>query len=409
MGTSAPVLIVLGSVLVGGIIGSLLRIEDRLEGLGAAIRRRHPARAGRRADRERFVEGFVTASLVFCVGPLTILGSLDDGLGRGIDKLALKATLDGFASIAFAASLGWGVAASALVVARGPGLADPARRSLWATCCPSRTWRRSPRPAGCCSSASGCGCCGSRPVPVARPAARPGGRAAAGGGRALRRSLIDPAASCPSRPARGTMLPATGEPTARPRPGGALVRTRVAFFLATLLSALVVVLGMGAGPAQAEGESIFGFLFQTKAANGSPTRASRSRPTGPGGLQRRGDQRRDRPLDHRGARRRHLHRSTSTRRPCRRASTSPTSPSRPSRSPVLVDQDKPVIFPLGKSTRQVASKWTQAAQLTAEGLRFGLIIALASVGLSLIFGTTGLTNFAHGELVTHRRACSPGG
>ena len=58
----------------------------------------------------------MTASLVFCVGPLTILGSLDDGLGRGIDKLALKSTLDGFASIAFAASLGWGVAASALVV-----------------------------------------------------------------------------------------------------------------------------------------------------------------------------------------------------------------------------------------------------------------------------------------------------
>ena len=114
VGTSAPVLIVLGSVLVGGIIGSLLRIEDRLEGLGDAIRRRIPH--GRGGDRERFVEGFVTASLVFCVGPLTILGSLDDGLGRGIDKLALKSTLDGFASIAFAASLGWGVAASALVV-----------------------------------------------------------------------------------------------------------------------------------------------------------------------------------------------------------------------------------------------------------------------------------------------------
>ena len=59
-----------------------------------------------------------------------------------------------------------------------------------------------------------------------------------------------------------------------------------------------------------------------------------------------------------------------------------------------------MLFALGKSTRVVQSKWDQAAQLTAEGLRFGLIIALASVGLSLIFGTTGLTNFAHGELVT---------
>jgi uncharacterized membrane protein YqgA involved in biofilm formation len=114
VGTSAPVLIVLGSVLIGGICGSLLRVEDRLEGLGDAIRRRVPH--GRGGDRDRFVEGFITASLVFCVGPLTILGSLDDGLGRGIDKLALKATLDGFASIAFAASIGWGVAASALVV-----------------------------------------------------------------------------------------------------------------------------------------------------------------------------------------------------------------------------------------------------------------------------------------------------
>jgi uncharacterized membrane protein YqgA involved in biofilm formation len=114
VGSSAPVLIVLGSVVLGGILGSLLRVEERLEGLGEAIRRRVPRGGGE--GRERFVEGFVAASLLFCVGPLTILGSLDDGLGRGIDKLALKATLDGFASVAFAASLGWGVAASALVV-----------------------------------------------------------------------------------------------------------------------------------------------------------------------------------------------------------------------------------------------------------------------------------------------------
>lgn len=72
-------------------------------------------------ERQRFVEGFVTSSLVFCVGPLTILGSLNDGLGNGPDQLFLKAALDGFAAIAFAASLGWGVAASAiaLVVVQG--------------------------------------------------------------------------------------------------------------------------------------------------------------------------------------------------------------------------------------------------------------------------------------------------
>jgi uncharacterized membrane protein YqgA involved in biofilm formation len=116
VGSSAPVLIVLGSVLIGGIIGSLLRIEARLEGIGDAIRRRLRLNDGESTRHSRFVEGFVDASLVFCVGPLTILGSLDDGLGRGIDKLALKATLDGFASIAFAASLGWGVAAAALAI-----------------------------------------------------------------------------------------------------------------------------------------------------------------------------------------------------------------------------------------------------------------------------------------------------
>jgi uncharacterized membrane protein YqgA involved in biofilm formation len=118
VGSSAPILIVLGAVLVGGIVGSLLRIEDRLEGVGDAIRRRLLTRGGAvgTGRHDRFVEGFVDASLVFCVGPLTILGSLDDGLGRGIDKLALKASLDGFTSIAFAASLGWGVAASALAI-----------------------------------------------------------------------------------------------------------------------------------------------------------------------------------------------------------------------------------------------------------------------------------------------------
>ena len=67
-------------------------------------------------DRQRFVEGFVVASLVFCTGPLTILGSLNDGLGNGADQLFLKSTLDGFAAIAFAASFGWGVAASVLTI-----------------------------------------------------------------------------------------------------------------------------------------------------------------------------------------------------------------------------------------------------------------------------------------------------
>lgn len=105
-------LAILAAVLTGVAIGELLRLHDGLEALGAWFQRR----LARGERPSRIAEGFVTTSLVFCVGPLTILGSLDDGLGRGIDKLALKATLDGFASIAFAASLGWGVAASALAV-----------------------------------------------------------------------------------------------------------------------------------------------------------------------------------------------------------------------------------------------------------------------------------------------------
>lgn len=115
VGPSGTLLVVLGAMLVGGIVGSLVRLEDRLEQIGAVLQKRLTAE-GSSAARARFVEGFVDASLVFVIGPLAVLGSLSDGLGRGIDQLALKATLDGFASVAFAASLGWGVAASALSV-----------------------------------------------------------------------------------------------------------------------------------------------------------------------------------------------------------------------------------------------------------------------------------------------------
>lgn len=121
VGPSAPLLIVLGALLVGGIVGSLLRLEDRLEGSGAWLQRRLSG-SGSSAARERFVEGYVSASLVFVVGPLAVLGSLSDGLGRGIEQLALKSTLDGFAALAFAASLGWGVAASAISVGVVQGL-----------------------------------------------------------------------------------------------------------------------------------------------------------------------------------------------------------------------------------------------------------------------------------------------
>jgi uncharacterized protein len=115
IGTSAPMLVVLGALLVGGIAGSMLRLEERVESVGGWLQRRLASDAGS-AERHRFVEGFVASSLLFCTGPLTILGSLNDGLGRGADELFLKAALDGFAAMAFAASFGWGVAASALTV-----------------------------------------------------------------------------------------------------------------------------------------------------------------------------------------------------------------------------------------------------------------------------------------------------
>ncbi|MGH1562736.1 DUF554 domain-containing protein [Mumia sp. DW29H23] len=115
VGPSAPVLIVLGAVVIGGVVGSLLRIEHRLESSGGWLQARLGG-SGDEGARARFVEGFVTASLVFCVGPLTILGSITDGLGGGAEQLLLKSALDGFASIAFAASLGAGVMASAIAV-----------------------------------------------------------------------------------------------------------------------------------------------------------------------------------------------------------------------------------------------------------------------------------------------------
>ena len=121
VGRGVPVLVVLGSLLIGSVAGSLLRIEARLEGLAGTIQgvvaRRWSSEGGTdHAARERFIEGWLTASLIFCVGPLTILGSINDGLGRGIDQLALKSVLDGFAAMAFAASFGVGVLLSAVSV-----------------------------------------------------------------------------------------------------------------------------------------------------------------------------------------------------------------------------------------------------------------------------------------------------
>lgn len=105
------ILVVIFSLLFGALIGSALAIEDRLEFLGNKLKSRFSKNGS-----SNFVEGFVSASLIFAIGPLAILGSISDGMGTGIDQLVLKSTLDGFAALAFAASLGWGVALSALPV-----------------------------------------------------------------------------------------------------------------------------------------------------------------------------------------------------------------------------------------------------------------------------------------------------
>jgi uncharacterized membrane protein YqgA involved in biofilm formation len=114
VGPGMGVLIVLGSLILGGITGSLWKLEDRFESIGKKLKKSLNKRV--KAQDTNFVEGFVSASLLFVVGPLAILGSISDGLGKGIEQLALKSSLDFFASIAFAASLGIGVAFSALAV-----------------------------------------------------------------------------------------------------------------------------------------------------------------------------------------------------------------------------------------------------------------------------------------------------
>jgi uncharacterized protein len=105
-------LYVLGAVLLGGLTGELLGIEARITRLGDRLQRR----VARGDGRSRISEGFVAASLLFCVGPLTVIGSFEDGLRGDVQTLATKSMLDGFASIALAAALGIGVAFAALSV-----------------------------------------------------------------------------------------------------------------------------------------------------------------------------------------------------------------------------------------------------------------------------------------------------
>lgn len=103
----APLLVILLSMLLGGAVGTAFKLENRLDSFGETLRKKFRA-----SSDSPFVEGFVTASLLFLIGPLAILGSVSDGMSQGIDQLLLKSSLDFFAAMAFASTLGWGVAAS---------------------------------------------------------------------------------------------------------------------------------------------------------------------------------------------------------------------------------------------------------------------------------------------------------
>ncbi len=110
VGPGARLLVVLGALLIGGLIGSGVRLEERLDGAADWLR----SRVAREADQASFIEAAVTATLIFCVGPLAIIGSISDGLGNGAEQLIVKAVMDGFAAVAFAATLGIGVMASVI-------------------------------------------------------------------------------------------------------------------------------------------------------------------------------------------------------------------------------------------------------------------------------------------------------
>lgn len=123
------VVIPLLSIVIGGLLGEAIRIDAALDRIGGWLQTRF-GRSGppQSADdagtskgmdsRARFITGFVTASLLFCVGPLTILGSIQDGMGlqSGYQQLVIKSVLDGFAALAFAASFGIGVVFTVLTI-----------------------------------------------------------------------------------------------------------------------------------------------------------------------------------------------------------------------------------------------------------------------------------------------------
>ncbi|MBW6465213.1 MAG: DUF554 domain-containing protein [Brevefilum sp.] len=110
---TANPLVPLGGLLIGALLGEWWRLEEHLEHVGSFLRDKVVRGNPEQGHSSKFVEGFVTASLVFLIGPMAILGSIQDGLTGNYEMLTIKAILDGFASIAFASTLGIGVIFSA--------------------------------------------------------------------------------------------------------------------------------------------------------------------------------------------------------------------------------------------------------------------------------------------------------
>lgn len=122
-GTIGTFMVVVLALLFGTIVGSLARLEARMEQFGGWLQAKFSRGQNQSSgSRERFITGFVDASLIFAIGPMAILGGMQDGMGLGPNTLVIKAILDGFACVAFAASLGWGVAASSITVGLWQGL-----------------------------------------------------------------------------------------------------------------------------------------------------------------------------------------------------------------------------------------------------------------------------------------------
>lgn len=108
-------LVVVGAILVGSLLGEWWQIDQRLARLGVWLEAKFN-NGGDQQSSSRFIKGFLTASLIFCVGPMAILGSIQDGLTGDSSILVVKAILDGFAALAFASTLGIGVIFSAALL-----------------------------------------------------------------------------------------------------------------------------------------------------------------------------------------------------------------------------------------------------------------------------------------------------